>query len=180
MLTLNEYSRERTTQPYRWVFRGSIHNTHVNKISIIICWSPIYIYIYIYYSTRVSWFYLPTTSTFPPFHLRPFQPANYPPSETRPDHTLAWQYTPKRWYGCKGPHAGVLASQSSLNIAPCAQLLKPMRELSEGARNTFFTNRVVNVWNALSPDTVDFTSLCTFKHTIKLADFSSFLKASMF
>jgi len=29
------------------------------------------------------------------------------------------------------------------------------------------------------PDTVDFTSLCTFKHTIKLADLSPFLKASM-
>jgi len=50
---------------------------------------------------------------------------------------------------------------------------------AEGARNNFFTNRVVNVWNATSPDTVYFTSLCTFKHTIKLADFSSFLKASM-
>jgi len=50
---------------------------------------------------------------------------------------------------------------------------------AEGARNTFFTNGVVNVWNAISPDTVDFTSLCTFKHTIKFADFSPFLKASM-
>jgi len=50
---------------------------------------------------------------------------------------------------------------------------------AEGARNTFFTNGVVNVWNAISPDSVDFTSLCTFKHTIKLADFSPFLKASM-
>jgi len=42
---------------------------------------------------------------------------------------------------------------------------------AKGAGNTFSTNRVVNVWNAISPDTVDFTSLCTFKHTIKLADF---------
>jgi len=50
---------------------------------------------------------------------------------------------------------------------------------AEGARNTFFTNRVFNVWNAISPDIVDFTSLCTFKRTIKLADFSPFLKASM-
>jgi len=49
---------------------------------------------------------------------------------------------------------------------------------AEGARNTFFTNRprVINVWNAISPD---FTSLCTYKHTIKLAEFSPFLKASM-
>jgi len=52
---------------------------------------------------------------------------------------------------------------------------------AERAKNTFFTNRVVNVWNAISPDIVDFTSLCrsTFQHTIKLADFSPFLKASM-
>jgi len=40
-------------------------------------------------------------------------------------------------------------------------------------------NRVVNFWDAMSPNTVDFTSLCTFKHTIKLADCSPFLKASM-
>jgi len=50
---------------------------------------------------------------------------------------------------------------------------------AEGARYTFFTNRVVNVWNAISPETVDVTSLCTFKHTIKLTDFLPFLKASM-
>jgi len=50
---------------------------------------------------------------------------------------------------------------------------------ADEARNSFFTNRVLNVWNAVSPDIVDFTSLCTFKHTIKLADFSFFLKASM-
>jgi len=50
---------------------------------------------------------------------------------------------------------------------------------AEGTRNTFFTNRVAKVWNTISSDTVDFTSLCTFKHTIKLADFSPFLKASM-
>jgi len=50
---------------------------------------------------------------------------------------------------------------------------------ADGARNTFLTNRVVNVWNAISPDTIDFTSLCTFKHAITLADFSPFLKASM-
>jgi len=50
---------------------------------------------------------------------------------------------------------------------------------AEGAKNTFFTNRVVNVWNAISPDNVDFTSLRTFKHTIKLADCSPLLEASM-
>jgi len=48
---------------------------------------------------------------------------------------------------------------------------------AEEARNTFFTNKVLNVMNTISPDTVDFTSVCTFKHTIKLAEFSPFLKA---
>jgi hypothetical protein len=51
---------------------------------------------------------------------------------------------------------------------------------AEGTRNTFFTTRVINVWNALSPDTVDFNSLRTFKHTITSSDFSPFLKASMY
>jgi len=43
---------------------------------------------------------------------------------------------------------------------------------AEGARNTFFNNTVINVWNAISPDTIDFTSLCTFKHTIKCVVFA--------
>jgi len=49
---------------------------------------------------------------------------------------------------------------------------------AEGERNTFLTNRVINVWNAISPDTVDFTSLSTVKHTVS-AEFSPFLKVSM-
>jgi hypothetical protein len=50
---------------------------------------------------------------------------------------------------------------------------------AKGARNSFFTTRVINVWNGISPDTVEFYSLCTFKRTIKLDDFSLFLKAAM-
>jgi len=50
---------------------------------------------------------------------------------------------------------------------------------AEGARYAFFTNRVINVWNAISPNNVYLTSLCTFKHTIKLAEFSPFLKESI-
>ena len=50
---------------------------------------------------------------------------------------------------------------------------------AKGARNSFFTTRVINVWNSISPDTVDFNSFCTFKRTIKLDDFSPFLKAAM-
>ena len=57
------------------------------------------------------------------------------------------------------------------------KLYKPR---GDGARNIFFSNRVISVWNYLPPDTVDFTSLCSFKRTIKLVNFSVFLKASMF
>jgi len=38
-----------------------------------------------------------------------------------------------------------------------------------------FSERVVNVWNNL-PASVDFKSLNSFKYTVKLVDFSKFLK----
>ena len=57
---------------------------------------------------------------------------------------------------------------------------KLFKTRAEGTRSTFFTTRVINVWNAISPDTVDFNSLRTFKHTITSSDFSPFLKASMY
>lgn len=50
----------------------------------------------------------------------------------------------------------------------------------DGARNVFFCNRVINVWNSLPVDIVDFGSLNKFKRTIMRADFSMYLKASMF
>jgi len=49
--------------------------------------------------------------------------------------------------------------------------VKLYKTRAEGARNTLFTNRVVNIWNAISLDIVDFTFSCTFQHPIKLADF---------
>ena len=42
-------------------------------------------------------------------------------------------------------------------------------------RSTFFSERVVNVWNNL-PASVDFKSLSSFKRTVKLVDLSKFLK----
>ena len=42
-------------------------------------------------------------------------------------------------------------------------------------RATFFSERVINVWNSLHKD-VDFSSLLRFKHSIKCIDFSSFIK----
>jgi len=42
--------------------------------------------------------------------------------------------------------------------------------------NHFFSQRIINVWNSLLAVTVEFGTLRSFKITIKLADFSSFLK----
>jgi len=42
-------------------------------------------------------------------------------------------------------------------------------------RKNFFSQRVVNAWNYLPADTVDFRLLRSFTRTIKLVDFSSFL-----
>ena len=44
------------------------------------------------------------------------------------------------------------------------------------ARKSFFSQRIINVWNSLPSDIVDFGSLRKFKRTIKLVDLSSFLK----
>ena len=39
-----------------------------------------------------------------------------------------------------------------------------------------FTERIVNLWNTLPPDIVNFNSLSSFKRSIKLVNFSGFLK----
>ena len=43
-------------------------------------------------------------------------------------------------------------------------------------RISFFAIRVINVWNYLPADVVDFSSLSSFKNTITLVDFTRFLK----
>jgi len=42
----------------------------------------------------------------------------------------------------------------------------------------FFVNRVVDIWNFLPEDIVDFSSLTAFKITIKSVDFNAFLNVS--
>ena len=46
---------------------------------------------------------------------------------------------------------------------------------SDGIRTTFFSQRVINVWNFLPAITVNFDSVRTFKHSLKCIDFKSFL-----
>ncbi len=43
-------------------------------------------------------------------------------------------------------------------------------------RANFFTERIVNVWNRLPIDIVNFNNLSKFKQTVKLVDLSMFLK----
>jgi len=47
---------------------------------------------------------------------------------------------------------------------------------SSNVRKSFFSERVVNVWNFLPADKVDFSSLSAFKRPVKLTDLSTFLK----
>ena len=42
-------------------------------------------------------------------------------------------------------------------------------------RSTFFTERAVNVWNALPSDEVDFSSLNEFRRSVINVDLSQFL-----
>ena len=65
-------------------------------------------------------------------------------------------------------------------LSPCLQTrghhYKLFKKYSDiRVRSAFFSERVVNVWNSLPPNTVDFTSLVTFNRTISHVDFSAFL-----
>jgi len=48
---------------------------------------------------------------------------------------------------------------------------------SSRVRQTFFVERVINVWNSLPPS-VNFKSLATFRRTVSCVDFSNFLQYS--
>jgi len=43
------------------------------------------------------------------------------------------------------------------------------------ARSAFFVERVVNIWNSLPYDIIDFSSLPAFKRSIEMTDLSRFL-----
>jgi len=69
--------------------------------------------------------------------------------------------------------------ETSLNSYACYFIrghpYKLFKERSTNAvRKNFFSQRVVNAWNYLPADTVDFRSLRSFTRTIKLVDFRRF------
>ena len=96
-----------------------------------------------------------------------------------------WHLIPANWFttaACRLPNAARL-------FVYVVSLLSYRRTMTYASRcfdlrrrwyislaQFFFSQRVINVWNCLSTETVDFRSLRSFKRTIKLADFSSFLK----
>ena len=41
-------------------------------------------------------------------------------------------------------------------------------------RSSYFAVRVINVWNSLPADSVDFSSFAAFKRTVQYIDFTSF------
>ena len=65
------------------------------------------------------------------------------------------------------------SSVSQTRGQPYKLLYKP--RCTDTGRHNFFIGRVVKVWNAL-PSTVNFSSLLTFKSSLRNVDFSSYLK----
>ena len=45
-----------------------------------------------------------------------------------------------------------------------------------GVRESFFSQRAINVWNSLPAEYVDFSSFAAFKRTVQDVDFTAFLK----
>jgi len=50
-------------------------------------------------------------------------------------------------------------------------------ECPSSIRSSFFCERVINIWNNLPANTVNFTSITRFRCSINNVDFSTFLKA---
>ena len=50
------------------------------------------------------------------------------------------------------------------------------RQFSTSTRAHFFSERVINIWNALPADVIDFSSVKKFRYSVSKVDFSSFTK----
>jgi len=75
----------------------------------------------------------------------------------------------------------VCVSFFELNCAPLTRghpckLYKPCTYNT--ARTSYFRIRIVNVWNSLPADGVDFSSFASFKRTVQQIDFTPFLLCS--
>ena len=66
-----------------------------------------------------------------------------------------------------------------LNKCGLGQTYKLYRRHScNNVRSSYFAVRVINVWNSLSADSVDFSSFVALKRTVQQIDFTSFLSCS--
>jgi len=50
---------------------------------------------------------------------------------------------------------------------------------SNRVSSSFFSERVINIWNSLPSDTVYFSSLGAFKRSLQLVNFDEFLRYSL-
>ena len=55
---------------------------------------------------------------------------------------------------------------------------KLQKDSSRGVRQHFFSSRIVNIWNYLPSDIIDFITLSSFKRTLQTVDLSRFLKCN--
>ena len=90
-------------------------------------------------------------------------------SSTRPDSLLA-------------STKFLTVSLSLTPITPGSAVLRHNFKLyknlsSVTVRAKFFSERIVNVWNNL-PDSVDFSTLASFSRTLKIVDFSKYVRYS--
>jgi len=54
-----------------------------------------------------------------------------------------------------------------------------MKQQSRRYRRYFFTTRVINIWNVLPKDVVNFSTLCSLKNSLNSIDFSRFLTSNV-
>jgi len=76
----------------------------------------------------------------------------------------------------------MLKCQEFFQLSGCSTTrghrFKLMKQQCCGYRRHFFANRVINIWNFLFKDVVNFSTLCSFKSSLNSVDFSRFLMFS--
>ena len=78
---------------------------------------------------------------------------------------------------CMLVYLAMYHQSSSGDVGTCGHGYKLSKTYcASTTRYWFFTERVINVWNNLPQDIVDFTSITSFQRTIKLVNFNAHLK----